>query len=115
MPYRLSARAERQLAKILDYSETTYGSAAAGRYELLLIASLEVAGSDPDIMSSRAVPGVSRARSLAIRHCKNRLPPDVRVGNPWHQIVYRQAPDGMVEILAVVGESMPAERAIRQR
>ncbi len=34
-----------------------------------------------------------------------------RAGKPAHQLVYRVADDGIVEILAVTGDSYPATRS----
>ena len=39
------------------------------------------------------------------------VPRDQRIANPWHKIVYRVAKNGVVEILAVVGLSMPSEHS----
>jgi hypothetical protein len=43
------------------------------------------------------------------------LPREQRVRNPAHQVVYRLAEDGVVEILAIVGDSYPSARVSTPR
>jgi hypothetical protein len=71
---------------------------------------MEEVSDEPFLRWSRPVPGKQDVRSYAIAHSRRRLPRDQRVVVPAHQLVYRLNVGGGVEILAVVGDSYPAER-----
>jgi toxin ParE1/3/4 len=107
VPYRLTEAASRHVDEILDFSLRTYGRTAADRYDLLISAALIDIGADPMRPGSNAVPGVPGLRDYQIRHSRTRTPPGQRVANPYHKLVYRVADDAFVEILAVVGVSLP--------
>ena len=110
MAFRLAARARRDLDTILRYSLEQYGRDAAGRYELLLTTEMTEISDQPVLNGSRPVRRRPGVRSYSISHSRLHLPRDQRVRNPAHQIVYRLAEDGLVEILAIVGDSYPAAR-----
>jgi len=105
--FRLVARARRDLDKVLTYSLDTYGRDAAARYQLLLITAMEDIGDQPLLVGSRPVAGKPRIRSYAISHSRAHLRRQHRVQNPAHQLVYRVATDGAVDILVTVGDSYP--------
>jgi toxin ParE1/3/4 len=111
--FRLSQRAREDIRRILVYSFEAYGRDGADRYNMLLTTAIEAVGNHPDIIGSlpiRRKPGV---RSYSIAHSKGHVPRGQRVRNPGHKLVYRLAGDGVVDILAVVGDSYPAARALR--
>jgi toxin ParE1/3/4 len=110
LAFRLSARARRDIDKVLKYSLDQHGRDSAARYQLLLVTAMEELGSQPLHSGSRPVPDRPGVRSYAISHSRLRLPREWRVANPAHQLVYRIASDGGVEILAVIGDSYPPAR-----
>jgi toxin ParE1/3/4 len=111
VPFRLSARARRDLSEVLKYSLEEHGRDAAGRYELLLAVAIEDVGNQPMILGSRTVRRRPGVRCHAISHSRSRAMREQRAGKPAHQLVYRVADDGIVEILAVTGDSYPATRS----
>ncbi len=110
MAFRLSARARRDLDQALDYSLQHYGPAAAARYELLLITAMREVGDQPDLPGSRPVSRSPGLRSYLVSYSRPRLPSRQRVRNPVHRLVYRVTQEGMVEILAIIGDSYPPAR-----
>ena len=115
MAFRISARARRDLDKILRYSLAEYGRDAADRYELLLTTAMREIGDQPLLTGSRPVRRRPGVYSYSISHTRLRLPREQRVRNPAHQVVYRLADDGIVEILGIVGDSYPAARVLSPR
>jgi toxin ParE1/3/4 len=110
LAFRLSARARRDLDKVLKYSLDQHGREAAGRYQLLLKTAMEDVGNQPLHAGSRPVTDKPGVRSYSISHSRLRLPREQRVVNPAHQIVYRLAGDDVIEILAIIGDSYPPAR-----
>jgi toxin ParE1/3/4 len=108
--YRLSARARRDLDRVIRYSLEKHGRDAAGRYLLLLTTAMDEAGGNPFLQGSRPVIAKPGVRSYAILHSRLRVPKEQRVQSPAHQLVYRCADDGIVEILAIIGDSYPPAR-----
>ena len=108
MAYRVTQTARRQIDEILAYSLREYGRAAGDRYDLLITTAFDVIDAQPAAFGSRPVPGKVDIRDYDLRHCRTRLPPDQRVSNPRHKIVYRLAEAGAVDILAVIGRSLPS-------
>jgi toxin ParE1/3/4 len=112
--YRIAAPARWQLAAILAVSLAEFGERRARNYRLLLTTAMEDVAVDP------ARPGAQRIRrypgimAYDIRHSKSRTPRGQRVRDPWHKLIYARAPDGVVEILAVVGRPYPSGRAVRE-
>ncbi len=108
MTYRLTEPARRQIKDILAYSRRHYGRESANRYGLLIKTALDVVGDSPDLRPSRPVAGAIGLRDYEIRHARSRLPQDQHVANPRHKVVYQSAGDGIVEVLAVIGVSLPS-------
>jgi hypothetical protein len=112
--YRLTGPAEEQIAAILARSTNEYGRDHAANYAALLFTAMA------DVAEDHRRPGSMRVRRsrdvwvYEIRYSRNKLPAERRIRNPWHKIVYWVLPDGIVEILAVVGRSFPSSRAARQ-
>ncbi len=111
MAYRLTGPARKHIKDILKYSEHHYGVSGAQRYKLLIEVAIARVAIDPSVHGSRPVPEFAAAREYEIRHARMQVPRDQRIANPWHKIVYRVAKNGVVEILAVVGLSMPSEHS----
>ncbi len=115
MAFRFTPQARQDAGKILAFSLLNYGEDAAKRYELLIkIAATKVAQS-PDLYGSVKVDRRPGVRSYALAHCRKLAPPDQRIANPAHKLVYCVATDGVVEILAIVGTGYPAGRTSRKR
>jgi hypothetical protein len=74
---------------------------------------MEAVGNEPLLRWSRAVAGMTNMGCYSISWRRSSLPRAQRVAHPAHQIVYRRADAGVVEILAVVGGSYPAARSLR--
>ena len=114
--FRLSASAETAIDDILVRSERTFGELARERYAALFVAAMT------DVADDLNRPGVKRIETsrhpLALYHIgrsRERVAdPPGRVGEPRHLIVFRQAADGVVEILGVIHERMLRGRALRR-
>jgi len=109
LPYRLSQRAERDIAAILKKSLEDFGQHAAIRYKKLLSLALYEIGQEPQRVESRSFE--KSIRIYHLRHTASRASVDgVKVGKPRHFIVYRQAKSGPVEIIRVLHDAMEIER-----
>jgi hypothetical protein len=75
---------------------------------LLIQAALDDIGGNALLLASQEVPGQADTRDYELRHSRTRVPASLRVSNPRHKIVYRRAADGDVDILAIVGVSLPS-------
>lgn len=112
--YRVAAPARWQLAAILAVSIAEHGEQRARNCRLLLSTAMQDVATDP------ARPGARRIRRFPgimvydIRHSKVRTPSGQRVRDPWHKLIYARAPDGVLEILAVVGRPYPSGPAARE-
>jgi hypothetical protein len=111
--WRLTGPAERQMGEALAYSASEYSGAHARNYEALILAAIADVADNYQRIGAIRVPRIQDIWVYEIRHSRNRLPREQRIRNPWHKLVYRRLPDGVVEILAVVGHSYPAGRAAR--
>jgi hypothetical protein len=67
-------------------------------------------GDQPDLLGSRPVSRRPGLRSYLVSYSRPRLPSHQRVRNPVHRLVYRVALDGVVESLAIIGDSYPTAR-----
>jgi toxin ParE1/3/4 len=114
LPYRLVGRAEDQIDAILLESADRWGIDAAARYNRLIIAAMTVVGESPALAGSRAVPKVTGVRTLHLRSARRLVARDHRVAEPRHLVIYRVAPDGVVEILSLVHDRMLLARAARR-
>jgi hypothetical protein len=114
VPYRITGPAENNLIEILARSAFYYGDDHAANYKALLEVAMEDVGADPERLGAQAVRRMPGVWSYEIKHSRNRLPPERRVHDPWHKLVYCRDGDGVVAILAVVGGSYPPGRAARQ-
>ena len=114
MPYRLVGRAAERIDEILLDSARQWGIDAADRYDRLILAAMAAVGENPLATGSRIVPQVAGLRSYHLRLARRLVEPRYRVGEPRHLVVYRTAPDGVVEVLSLVHDSMLLPRAARR-
>ena len=115
MAFRLAARARRDLDNILQYILEEYGRDAADRYELLLTTAMREIGDQPRLIGWRPVRSRPGVCAYSISYSRLHPPREQRVRNPAHQVIYRVAGDGVVEILAIVGDSYPPARVSAPR
>jgi hypothetical protein len=101
------------MVAIGGWSEHHYGIAHATNYEDLIWQALDDLVADPTRPGSARVRRYPGVRDYPIRHSAPNRPREQRIRAPWHKIVYREQPDGIVEILAVVGLSYPSGRSAR--
>ena len=111
MSYRLVGRAEDRIDAVLLESARRWGIDAAARYNRLIIAAMTAVGGSPALPGSREVPRVAGVRTLHLRSARRLVAHEHRVGEPRHLVIYRVAPDGVVEILSLVHERMLLARA----
>ena len=114
MPWRYAGSAEDQVDKILLDSADLWGVEAAARYHRLILAALSAVGELPDFPGSNSVPRVPGLRSLHLRIVRHLVGAEHRVKEPRHLVVYRVAPDGVVEILGLVHDRMKLATAARR-
>ncbi len=106
--------AEDQIDDLLLESAGVYSIEAAGRYGQLILTAMAAVGNDPDLLGSIMIPSLHGIRAYAARLSRMRVEPRRRVAAPRHLIVYRQAPDGVVEILGLAHDRMVLSRAARR-
>jgi len=111
MGYRLVGRASYRIDEILRESARNWGIDGADRYHRLILAALTAIGECPTLVGSRAVPRVSAACSDHLRLARRLVERRYRVAEPRHLVIYRSAPDGIVEILSLAHDRMMLARA----
>ncbi len=114
MPYRLAGRAEERIGAILFESARRWGIDAADRYNRLIIAAMTAIGDSPALPGSRDIPKLAGVRTFHLRSARRLVIHEHRVAEPRHLIIYRVAPDGVVEILSLVHDRMLLGRAARR-
>lgn len=100
MSYRLVGRAEDQIDRILLESAREWGLERAARYHRLIV------GDAPTLPGSREIPQIAGLKSYPLRRARHLVKRELRVGDPRHVVVYRIAPDGVVESLSLVHDRM---------
>lgn len=114
MSYRLVGHAEDRIDQVVLDSARQFGFDAAVRYNKLILAALTAIGASPSLAGSKAVPRIQELRMVPLRLAGRFVALEDRVGRPRHLVVYRVAPDGIVEILSLVHDRMDLTRAARQ-
>ena len=71
-------------------------------------------GDDLDMLGSVQIPRLPGIRVYPTRLSRLRVEPARRVAAPRHLVIYRQASDGVVEILGLVHDRMVLSRAARK-
>jgi toxin ParE1/3/4 len=112
--YRLAGGAEDQIDRIILESARQWGIEAAARYHRLMLSAFMALGDSPALLGSRDLPGMPGIRVFPLRLGRRFVDEDRRVGQPRHIVVYRTAPDGVVEVLGVAHDRMLLPRAGRQ-
>jgi toxin ParE1/3/4 len=114
MPYRLVGRAEDRIDAVLLESARRWGIDSAARYHRLILAAMAAVGDSPALPGSREVPKVAGVRALHLRWARRLVALEQRVGEPVHLVIYRVAPDGVVEIPSLVHDRTLLARAARR-
>jgi toxin ParE1/3/4 len=112
--YRLIGRADDRIKRVLAESARAFGIAASERYYRLMLATFAVLGDDPRRPGSIDLPTVPGVRIYPLRAARDFVAPAYRVKNPRHLVIYRVAPDGVVEIVGVAHDRMELARAARR-
>jgi toxin ParE1/3/4 len=99
---------------ILLASAREHGIGAADRYRMLLRTAMAAVGDDPTLPGSSAIPRAPGARAYPARLSRLRIEAAHRVRAPRHLLVYRVAPDDVIEILGVIHDRMVLSRAARR-
>lgn len=114
MTYRLIGGASEDIDRILFDSARAWGFEAAKRYDLLMDAAFTHIGTYPLTPGSEQVPGLPGLRYFPLRLARRSVePPQHRVGDPRHIVVYRIAPDSVTEIIGLAHDRMLLVRAAR--
>ncbi|MFO1027513.1 MAG: type II toxin-antitoxin system RelE/ParE family toxin [Acetobacteraceae bacterium] len=100
-----------QVRLILLESAKCHGEQAAVRYSHLLLATFQTVGERPDTAGATNLLRFPGVRAFPARLVRDRLAPEHRVRSPRHIVLYRVAPDGVVDILAVIHDRMLLSRA----
>lgn len=114
MSYRLAGHAEDRIDQVVLDSARQFGIDAADRYNKLILAAVAAVGATPGLAGSKTVPRVQGLRMFPLRLAGRFVAVEDRVGRPRHLVLYRVAPDGVVEILSLVHDRMDLTRAARQ-
>jgi len=112
--YRVTRAAEEQIDALLLESAQKFGLDAAGRYGRLILAVMHALGDEPNMPGCVDVPRLRGVRAYPTRLARLRVERRRRVGAPRHLVIYRVAPDGVVEILGLVHDRMVLSRAARK-
>ena len=83
-------------------------------YHRLIVAAMTAVGDFPALPGSREVAKVAELRTLHLRSMRRLVTPAHRVREPRHLLIYRVAPDGVVEILSLLHDRMLLARAARR-
>lgn len=114
MAYRIMRAAKDQIDAVIIRSTRDHGTEAARRYSLLILAAMTAVGDAPQLPGSNNVPRLPGIRAYPTRLSRRVVDPSHRVRTPRHVVVYRVAPDGVVEILGIVHDRMILSRAARR-
>jgi toxin ParE1/3/4 len=114
VPYRLAGRAEDVIDDILLESARRWGVSTAAKYHRLILASLAAIGASPTLIGSRDIPRITGLRTYHLRLARNLVDREHRIAEPRHLVIYRVAPDGVVEILGLAHDRQQLARAARR-
>jgi len=114
--YRIARTAEVEIREILAWSEEKFGALGRRRYTALIVAAMQDIAGDPDQALverkrlSRVEVGIYR-----IADSRDRVPdPPGLVREPRHALVFRMAPDGVLDIIGIIHDRMLLTRALRK-
>lgn len=111
--YRLSAKAQADVAGILAWSQEQFGESARKRYQALLSTAFRDVAAEPEDIG--ATPRPDLGTGIVVRHLRlsrNHVPPEAgTVHRPRHFLVYRHV-DTVVEIVRVLHDAMELTRRV---
>jgi toxin ParE1/3/4 len=111
--YRLSERAESDIASILAVSKERWGEVGKQRYAEIIVAAMRRAAADPAGRATRSredlAPGL---RSLHLRHASAVKRMRI-VKRPVHILYFRAAAPNFIEIVRVLHERMEPSRHLK--
>ena len=112
--YRLPAPVEARIRALLDASAEAFGPAARDRYAALIVRAMQDVADDPGRPGATAEPDIDpTARFYHLRLSRDRVGhPPGRVRTPRHILVYEVAADGVVDILGLIPDMIPAGIAL---
>jgi toxin ParE1/3/4 len=110
--YRLSATAERDIARLIDHTQERFGEVARRRYRALLATGMRDIAENPDRLVSVGRPELGfGVRSYHLRHSRNRaLAADGIVRQPRCILLYCASFPDIIGIGRILHESMEIER-----
>lgn len=108
--FRLTRVAEREVASLLDHSQTRFGEAAADRYQALLLTAFSLLRRDPLNVATHAIEGRPQDRRFHLRSVQQTRPKSVK--SPRHIIIFRVDGETVV-VLRVLHERRDFERHLR--
>lgn len=108
--FRLSRRAEADIAHILATSVALWGADGRRRYAALLAAAMRKVAADPRSPATRDRADLRPdIRSLHLRHARGEVS-EPAVSRPVHIVYYRAVAPGVIEIVRVLHERMEPGR-----
>jgi toxin ParE1/3/4 len=111
--FRLSGRAQLDMAQILATSAERWGNAARRRYAATLATAMHKVAADPLGPTTRQRSDLSPGlRSFHIRHVRSTEAAE-RVSRPVHILYYRVVGPGLIEIVRVLHDHMDPARHLR--
>lgn len=114
MAWRFAGRAEDRIDEVVIESARRWGIEAAARYNLLLFAAFEAIGNSPALPGSRPVSGLPGVLSYHLRSGRRLVAQEHRVRHPRHLVLYRVAPDGVIEVVGLAHDRQFLERVARR-
>jgi toxin ParE1/3/4 len=113
MVWRFAGRAGDRIEEVVMASAQRWGIEPAARYNRLVFAALEAIGDSPALLGSRPVPHLPGVLSYHLRSGRRLVAQEYRVRDPRHLVLYRVAPDGVIEILGLAHDRQLLDRAAR--
>ena len=109
---RVAPRAQRQIDKLLRYSEATFGTDASERYRLLVIATLNALTKDPEPAARLKAPVIRPTWLYHMMRTRALVTPLRRVASPRHFVVYRITKTHL-EVVQVLDDRMDLPAHLR--
>jgi len=111
--YRVAPAARADIADVLRYRNSRFGSAARQRYLALIGTTFEAIANQPERIGSHArnelAPGL---RSFHLRHCRTQIA-YAGINRPRHIVFYRVGADRVIDIVRLLHESMEGSRHLQ--